>query len=185
MRKPRLARRVDIEQLHGLFPKMAKICRHSDFARGYGMTTDCDAIAIPNCELGKPVEAATSTSAAKRTGEIKWHPWQKALILLFSKDLINVRFPRVISLEDTRESFCRNCPIRSVTCKSPRVPIGEAIHVERKKKKRSTGWFHLADYELFLWPRRLLRLIIRFSVSPWKKCVPLNKFVLNSRRDEN
>lgn len=35
-----------------LFQKM-EICRHFVFSRGQGMTTDCGAIGIPNCELGE------------------------------------------------------------------------------------------------------------------------------------
>lgn len=68
----------------------------------------------------------------------------------FFEDLINVRFPHVISLEDMLLVRAFAETVRSVTCKSTCVLIGEAIHVERKKKQRSTGWFYLADYVFFL-----------------------------------
>jgi len=57
------------------WPRFAK--RHSAFARRHRMTTDCDAIGIPNCGLGKPAGTARSTSAAKRTGRLNGTPGKK------------------------------------------------------------------------------------------------------------
>lgn len=142
-----VTRRVDIEHLHNYyFKKWARFAKRcSAFARGYGITTDWEWHSWdPQLRIGETGWYSEKHERGQTHGEIKWHPWQKALIPLFSEDLINVRFPRVISPEDTLLARAFAETVRSVTCRSTRVPIGEPIRVERKKKRSTIRLLYLA-----------------------------------------